>query len=330
MGPTMSFFTILPKELYSRDAFANFKGGADFDSGNALALAWMSQLSYETATPPTITEILGLWGLRLVDNGVVVKAVTTGLPIASTCGFVAKGFDATFVVFAGTDPLVVANLITDFDIHPATTGAAQGYDVAAAAVWPDVKALVEKAAGPGGKVFLAGHSLGAALAALIAHRISTDSVADVEAVYTIGMPRPGRHAFAAAYDAQRLGMRTYRLVHGQDLVPTVAPAFLDFRHVGRFLHCQRGGKFDPAQLTPDTSSDDPGFVAGVSQELSGLWHGPEATIRTQVERLKLAADMALGRVPPGTRTDAGGIAIELLPPRLRDHMPDRYIGALSK
>jgi len=27
------------------------------------------------------------------------------------------------------------------------------------------------------------------------------------------------------------------------------------------------------------------------------------------------------------RTDPGGIQIELLPLRLRDHMPDRYIGA---
>jgi hypothetical protein len=26
-------------------------------------------------------------------------------------------------------------------------------------------------------------------------------------------------------------------------------------------------------------------------------------------------------------TDPGGIVIELLPPRLRDHMPDRYISA---
>jgi hypothetical protein len=189
--------------------------------------------------------------------------------------------------------------------------------------------MVEKAAGPGGKVFVTGHSLGAALAALIAYRISVDSVADVGSVYTIGMPRPGRHAFAAAYDVQRLGMRTYRLVHGDDLVPTVAPSFLDFRHIGRYLHCERAAKLDAAQLAPDTGSDDPAFVAGISKELRGVWHSPAAAIVEQAQRLRLAAEMALGRVPPGTRTDAGGVAIELLPPRLRDHMPDRYIAALS-
>jgi hypothetical protein len=39
--------------------------------------------------------------------------------------------------------------------------------------------------------------------------------------------------------------------------------------------------------------------------------------------------MALGQVPPGTRTDPGGILIELLPSRIRDHMPDRYCRALQ-
>jgi hypothetical protein len=45
-------------------------------------------------------------------------------------------------------------------------------------------------------------------------------------------------------------------------------------------------------------------------------------------RAKLAAALALGRwtgLP--AHGSPGGIVIELLPPPLRDHMPDRYIGA---
>jgi hypothetical protein len=34
---------------------------------------------------------------------------------------------------------------------------------------------------------------------------------------------------------------------------------------------------------------------------------------------------AAGAGPAGVRTDVAGLVIELLPPRLRDHMPDRYI-----
>src|SRR5216683_2053695 len=95
----------------------------------------------------------------------------------------------------------------------------------------------------GGNLFIAGHSLGGALAAITAHRLVTELDAPVTAIYTFGMPRPGSPAFAAAYD-QRLGMCTYRLVQGEDIVPTVAPSFLGFRHLGRYLHCDRGAKFD--------------------------------------------------------------------------------------
>jgi hypothetical protein len=40
------------------------------------------------------------------------------------------------------------------------------------------------------------------------------SIADVNAVYNFGMPRPGNQAFADLYN-QRLGSRTYRQVHGR-------------------------------------------------------------------------------------------------------------------
>ena len=44
-------------------------------------------------------------------------------------------------------------------------------------------------------------------------------------------------------------------------------------------------------------------------------------------RLKIVAALALGTGPSGMRGDPGGLLIELLPPPLRDHMPDRYVEA---
>jgi hypothetical protein len=44
-------------------------------------------------------------------------------------------------------------------------------------------------------------------------------------------------------------------------------------------------------------------------------------------RIKLATAILTGMGLSNMRIDPGGILIELLPPRLRDHMPDRYIGA---
>src|SRR2546425_182506 len=47
----MSFLTKLPRERYSASAFDRFTGGREFDLGTAKALAWMSQLAYETDEP---------------------------------------------------------------------------------------------------------------------------------------------------------------------------------------------------------------------------------------------------------------------------------------
>ena len=173
-----------------------------------------------------------------------------------------------------------------------------------------------------------GHSLGGALAALIANRIGTELQADLDAVYTFGMPRTGNKAFADLYN-QQLGMRTYRLVHGEDIVPTVAPTSFGFRHLGRVLHCERLGRFDKANLASDTSSDFPPFVSGVAKDLRDHLHGPLSAVLSIAARIKLAAALLTGMGPSNMRTDPGGILIEMLPPRLRDHMPDRYIGACN-
>jgi hypothetical protein len=142
------------------------------------------------------------------------------------------------------------------------------------------------------------------------------------------MPRPGSKAFADIY-SQQLGTRTYRLVHGEDVVPTVAPTSFGFRHLGRVLHCERQGRFDQANLTSDTSSDFPPFVSGVAKDLWDHLHEPLSAVLSIAARIKLATALLTGMGFSNMRTDPGGILIEMLPPRLRDHMPDRYIGACN-
>jgi pimeloyl-ACP methyl ester carboxylesterase len=191
-------------------------------------------------------------------------------------------------------------------------------------VWPKIQAVL-KAATPT-KIFVTGHSLGGALAVLTAEKINTVLPGRVRAVYTFGMPRTGDRNFATGYN-QSLGARTYRLAHGNDVVPTVAPSSLGFRHVGRYLHCARQGKFDPQALDPTPGSDLPPFLNGLAANLKDLLHGPLTNVVSDSVRINLAAAFQLGAVPAGMRTDPGGLVIELLPPPLRDHMPDRYIEA---
>lgn len=69
---------------------------------------------------------------------------------------------------------------------------------------------------PGRRLLLCGHSLGGALAVLLASAWGADRLV------TIGCPRVGDAAFASALDA-RLGERHTRIVQAIDLVPMVPP-----------------------------------------------------------------------------------------------------------
>mmetsp|Transcript_27648 Transcript_27648/g.95621 ORF Transcript_27648/g.95621 Transcript_27648/m.95621 type:complete len:294 (-) Transcript_27648:397-1278(-) len=89
------------------------------------------------------------------------------------------------------------------------------------------------AAHPGAKTWITGHSLGAALAALLA----ADWVGlgnNVDAVYTMGEPRVGNDAFAnfikAAYPSTPGTPSYFRLVHNKDIVPHLPVYAFGFHH----------------------------------------------------------------------------------------------------
>jgi triacylglycerol lipase len=73
-----------------------------------------------------------------------------------------------------------------------------------------------------GPALYAGHSLGAALATLVAFRHAP------AALYAFGSPRVGDVKLAAALE----GVPLYRVVDDADLVATVPPEALGFRHAG--------------------------------------------------------------------------------------------------
>jgi triacylglycerol lipase len=325
---TMSFLVKLPIEHYARDAFAQFADRPAFDIGNARAMAWMCQLAYETDEPDKIAKILTDRGFTLFDGGVLIREAKTVLPMADTHCFLARHNQTgiTIVAFAGTDPLSLANWVSDFNARPdKKTGAAEGYQGAADAVTNDLLQLLARSVPQDGKLIVTGHSLGGAIAALIAARIEKEH-RSVKAVYTYRMPRPGDQGLVDSYNAAGLGMRTYRMVHGHDIVATVAPSSFGFLHLGRVLTCERLAKFVAANLAADTSSDVPqfdgdDFSQSVRDHLNGVFG--------QAERLSLNAMLRIGANPSGLRTDLAGILIEMLPPRLRDHMPDRYIAACT-
>ncbi|KAJ1678178.1 hypothetical protein EV182_004616 [Spiromyces aspiralis] len=88
---------------------------------------------------------------------------------------------------------------------------------------------------PSYKVYITGHSFGAAQAALCALDLGNtlkqngqvDQLSRVT-VYTYGEPRVGNQEFEDFYTS--VGVETYRVVNQKDIVPAVPPRFLEYVH----------------------------------------------------------------------------------------------------
>jgi triacylglycerol lipase len=301
----LSFLVELPLETYADHLFDGFAPDADFRVGNARALMWMSQLAYEVRhAQHKVEPVLKRWGLRPV--ALVANTKASGLPLSSTRGIIATGHGATMMTFAGTDPVAFANWITNFNLGAPARDIHRGFDGAVDAVWDDVSAALTQVT-DAQPLFIAGHSLGGALAMIAAERLLRERNIRASGVYTFGAPRVGTQAFADSYNASRLGDRSYRFVHGLDIVPTLPPSALGFRHAGRMVLCKRGGRFDGEQQSKCDCDDPPFFDTfrrGVQQRLF---------------------DLATGSFLPSSRGGwLGSWQKYVLPPPFTDHLPERY------
>jgi hypothetical protein len=306
----MTSFVEIHLEDYDKDAFKGFDPSiSGFTIGNARALVWFSQLAYETHRRRTV-EAVGLteWEFASIDRFALEKISLHGS--FETCGLIGQRTGAVILAFAGTDPGIWQNLVTDFTPLPqAGSDVHDGFRLAAAAAEPQVARAVELCRQTGNPLFVTGHSLGAALAALAALRASNAGLPP-RAVYTFGMPRVGGPQFGLSYG--ELGKVTYRLVHGIDLVARVPPSSLGFHHLGHLLQCAAGAKFDKTRLLPGTDSDDPPF----SEELKNI-------IARAFENI------LLGNILSPHGPGALGGLFRFLPPEIRDHLQDSYWKALT-
>lgn len=145
-------------------------------------------------------------------------------------GYVAAGNGFAIVTFRGTEPDQSSDIFDDarFALAPWDgTGASVhlGFLDALNRVWPLLSPRLETLAATH-RIWFTGHSLGAALATLAAMRF-----AQTAGVCTLGSPRVGNRAFAAAF-AARFGGRARRYVADTDVVTHVPPpAPLPYKHV---------------------------------------------------------------------------------------------------
>jgi len=118
----------------------------------------------------------------------------------------------------------------------------EGFKGAADSLWPDVKVRVGEVAA-GKRLWITGHSLGAAMAVIVAARFVADG-RDIEGVYPLGQPRVGDATFVKAFD-EKLPNRCFRIVNHIDPVPRVPPLTFGFRHEATRVYLTSAGKVIP-------------------------------------------------------------------------------------
>lgn len=237
--PTATFEGLQPPEVDFR--FFQHADRRPFDPAerdrsavNAWWLADASLLSYGDSSfiearfaespLPSLGYTLGWLGTCEENRGFVLRSDRTLLVIL-------RGTRVRKTSVLDLADLFLLNqddLITDsqFVRQPCDAGGKvhRGFLSAYLEVEADIDKLVQDRA-PGQGVWIAGHSLGGALAMLAAAHLPAESVAGV---YTFGAPRVGNAEFISCLPRQRV----HRYVHGQDWVPTVPPAFLGYVHGG--------------------------------------------------------------------------------------------------
>lgn len=230
----------IASDFFQRQAARPFDPAAPgFHAGNAWWLSEISRIVYrrdvqEQSNPlqPERSQFLAQHGLRTLHFVAAPEVGAQAMVVQS----MQPGY--TVLAFRGTeqkvnDYLTDANLGFE-SLSSSKIGVHRGFKRALDAIWPELDACLRTLHAP---IFYTGHSLGAALATLAAMRRPPNGV------YTFGSPRVGNALFAQA----AASLPIWRVVHGVDVITTMPPEILGYRHVGALHHLPRA---QPAHTPP--------------------------------------------------------------------------------
>jgi triacylglycerol lipase len=157
---------------------------------------------------------LALDRLRRADKDRVLK-----IPI----GFAAKKKERVYLVFRGTQ--TAKEWVRNFSMNlspyflPAYGSVHEGFLDTYRSVRDEIEQVLSSQSGRM-KLFIGGHSLGAAIATLALPDIEMKMNRRIAAAYTFGSPRVGDNIFAKAYGSQ-FGQRSFRIVNTSDIVTSI-------------------------------------------------------------------------------------------------------------
>ena len=154
-----------------------------------------------------------------------------------------------FITFRGTEPKQITDILADAKAwrKPAREkglvhfGFAQALDK----VYDKIVHWIDEQKLDDATITCTGHSLGAALASIMASRL------DANELYTFGSPRVGNRDFVK--EMKKDGVKHYRFVNNNDVVTRI-PFPIRFRHSGKLVYINHYGnirKMTPWQRTKD-------------------------------------------------------------------------------
>lgn len=142
--------------------------------------------------------------------------------------------NSVVVACRGTEPTELKDVVADLDLyplqHPRAGRVHRGFYAYAQKVYPLILEEIQKNATEKSEVYVCGHSLGGAMAVLVAENLVSDGIA-VKELRTFGQPRVGTKGFIEHLGTCGIG-EYKRYVNNNDVVPKVPPTFLFFKHGG--------------------------------------------------------------------------------------------------
>ena len=152
--------------------------------------------------------------------------------------------DVIVVAFRGTEPNKIKDWFTDLEI-PLTDSPVgmvhKGFYTRLLAIWTQLNNALTTLQHAGKSIWITGHSLGAALAALAAAKLLKEGVvASTNGLYTYGQPRTGNPQFAEWFDSM-MKPRIFRHVNNKDIVTNVPLPPL-YKHAGTLEFYNSDGK----------------------------------------------------------------------------------------
>lgn len=152
-----------------------------------------------------------------------------------TQAYLAGHNDFAVLAFRGTQK-DFRDIWTDLKIrkyqNPDGTRTHRGFERALGFIRDDIEKAVAKL-DPDLPLYITGHSLGGALAAIATLQLAGD---DVAACYTFGAPRVGNEEFS-----RTIKVPIYRVVNASDIVARVPLILMGYRHVGDVRYLNRSG-----------------------------------------------------------------------------------------